>query len=255
MAADVHRVEHIMGTAISVEVVRGPDDITTLVDNVFAWFTEVDRLFSTYKVDSEVCRIEHGELALENASDDVQHVFRMCAKLWTATSGYFDVQATHHLDPSGYVKGWAVQVASDQLLSAGAGNHSINAGGDVRVRGVEAGGQPWRIGIQHPYEKDKVAWILEGTDLAIATSGTYERGYHVLDPFTGQPARDLISVTVTGPDLGIADAYATAAMAMGARSLEWLASLSVSEGYESAVVMEDGRAFRSDRLPVVAEEI
>jgi thiamine biosynthesis lipoprotein len=94
---------------------------------------------------------------------------------------------------------------------------------------------------------DKLSWVLGGTDLAVATTGTYERGWHVLDPRTGQPARALRSVTVVGPDLGIADAYATAALAMGLPGLEWLARL---PGHEAGVVTEDGLCFRSGRLPV-----
>ena len=239
-----------MGTAISIDLIDGPPDSEHLVTTAFEWFSEVDALFSTFKVDSEVSRIDRGQLALEHASLDVQQVFDRCAAMWTATGGYYDVQATGKLDPSGYVKGWAVQVASDRLLSSGAANHSINAGGDVRVRGVDADGTPWRIGIRHPWEQDRVAWVLVGTDLAVATSGTYERGLHVIDPFTGSPAEQLASVTVTGPDLGIADAYATAAMAMGTRCIGWLASVGAAQGLESAVITDSGEAYRSDGLPV-----
>jgi len=103
--------------------------------------------------------------------------------------------------------------------------------------------------IRHPWEADRLCWVLTGTDLAVATSGTYERGYHVVDPRRGTPATELRSVTVTGPDLGLADAYATAALAMGLPGVDWLARL---DGYESAVVTEDGRALRSARLPVAA---
>ena len=145
------------------------------------------------------------------------------------------------------MKGWSVQVASDRLVAAGAGNHCLNAGGDVRVRGRPAAGEEWRVGIRHPWEALAVCWVISGTDLAVATSGTYERGYHVIDPYRGEPATVLRSVTVVGPDLGLADAYATAALAMGRAGLDWLAAL---DGYESGVVTEDGEAYRSPGLPV-----
>ena len=90
--------------------------------------------------------------------------------------------------------------------------------------------------------------MVTGTDLGVATSGTYERGFHVIDPRCGRAARGLCSVTVAGPDLGMADAYATAAVAMGLPGLSWLAAL---DGYETAVVTAAGAAYRSDRLPVV----
>jgi FAD:protein FMN transferase len=235
----------IMGTAISVEIVA--DDRTHLVDAAFDWFRSVDERFSTYRPDSDVCRIDRGEQRIEAASAEMRTVLDACEELRAATNGYFDAYAPGHLDPSGYVKGWSVQVASDRLLAAGVANHCINAGGDIRVRGRSADDQPWRIGIRHPWEPDLLAWVVAGTDLAVATSGTYERGLHVIDPYTGVPVSFLRSVTVTGPDLALADAYATAAMAMGERGPDWLAAL---DGYESAVVTERGDAFRSERFPV-----
>ena len=246
----MHRVEMLMGTAIAVDVAHPPPGVDTaaLVTKVFEWFDEVDRRFSTYKPDSEVCRIDRGELTPEDFSDDMRTVLAAGEEMRIRTGGYFDVYADRHLDPSGYVKGWSVQVASDRLLAAGVRNHCVNAGGDVRVRGVSNDGEPWRVGIRHPWQSDKVAWVVAGSDLAVATSGTYERGLHVLDPFTGRPASFLRSVTVTGPDLAIADAYATAAVAMNDRGLNWLATM---DGYESAAVTERGDAFRSDGLPVV----
>jgi thiamine biosynthesis lipoprotein len=242
----MHRVEQIMGTAIVVDIVGEVDP--GLVDATFAWFREVDARFSTYKEGSEVNRVDRGELEAGEGSPDLRLVLRETARLWSQTDGYFDVYATGRLDPSGFVKGWSVQVASDRLLAAGIPNHCINAGGDVRVRGVGESGLPWRVGIQHPFEPLEVCWVLGGSDLAIATSGTYERGFHVVDPHNGEAVQALRSVTVTGPDLGIADAYATAAVAMGAKGLDWLAGL--PGGYESAVVTEDGQAFRSEGLPV-----
>ena len=145
------------------------------------------------------------------------------------------------------MKGWSVQVASDRLAAAGAGNHCLNAGGDVVIRGRPAPGREWRVGIRHPWDPLAVCWVVSGTDLAVATSGTYERGYHVIDPYRGQPATALRSVTVVGKDLGIADAYATAALAMGLPGLDWLARL---DGYESGAVTEDGAAYRSAGFPV-----
>jgi len=238
-----------MGTAISIDIAGSIDSgrAGQLADAAFTWFREVDERFSTYKEGSEVNRLQRGEMDTSGASPDLRHVLDEGARLWSTTDGYFDVYATGRLDPSGYVKGWSVQVASDRLTAEGAPDHCVNAGGDVRLRGHSASGRPWRVGIRHPFEPMKICWVLEGTDLAVATSGTYERGFHVIDPRTGKPARALASVTVVGPDLGIADAYATAAVAMGANGIDWLARL---DGYESAVVTEDGLAYRSEGLPV-----
>jgi thiamine biosynthesis lipoprotein len=115
------------------------------------------------------------------------------------------------------------------------------------LRGNPRPGRLWRVGIEHPFQHDRLAWVLELTDAAVATSGTYARGHHVFDPHTGTPVTDLVSVTVVGADLGLVDGYATAALAMGERGLGWLAA---QPDCACAVVTSDGRAFRSANLPV-----
>ncbi|WP_213455911.1 FAD:protein FMN transferase [Rhizomonospora bruguierae] len=237
-----------MGTAISLDIADPlpPERLERLADQVFTWMREVDQRFSTYRDDSEVRRLDRGDLRAEDASAGLRHVLDRCAALWRETGGYFDAHAGGHLDPSGYVKGWAVQVASDRLARLGAANHCLNAGGDVRVRGVAEPGRPWRVGIRHPWDPRHTCLIVTGTDLAVATSGVYERGHHVLDPHPGEPATGLRSVTVAGPDLGDADAYATAALAMGVPGLDWVSRL---PGYECAVVTDDGELYRSPGLP------
>jgi FAD:protein FMN transferase len=212
------------------------------------WLHEVDRRFSTYKAESEVCRLQRGEITLAECSADLRYVLEACADLWRDTDGYFDAYAGGSLDPSGYVKGWSVEVASARLAAAGSTRHYINAGGDIRMRGGNPDGEPWRVGIRHPWEADKVSWVLAVTEGAVATSGTYERGHHVVNPRTGKPAQGLRSVTVVGPDLSLADAYATAALAMGEAGISWLAKRA-ADGYQSAVVTDDGRAFSSANLP------
>ena len=246
----MRHVEHVMGTAVSIELADHLPAATLdgMVADVCAWLHEVDQRFSTYRESSEVNRFRRRELALDELSPDLRHVLDACADLWRSTGGYFDAYASGPLDPSGYVKGWSVEVASARLAAAGSTRHFINAGGDIRMRGRSADGGPWRVGIRHPWQADKLSWVLALTDGAVATSGTYERGAHVRNPRTGRPATGLRSVTVTGPDLARADAYATAALAMGEPGIAWLAKRT-ADGYESAVVADDGRAFASPGLP------
>ncbi|RIV38072.1 FAD:protein FMN transferase [Micromonospora radicis] len=238
-----------MGTPISLDIADDlpAGQLDTLADETFAWLREVDARFSTYRPDSEVCRFDRGELLLSEASTDLRRVLARCADLWDATDGFFDAYATGGLDPSGYVKGWAAQVASDRLLAAGSANHCLNAGGDVRLRGRSSSGQPWRVGVRHPWDPSAVCLVLAGTDLAVATSGVYERGHHVRDPRRGTPARGLRSVTVVGPDLGLADAYATAALAMGVAGIGWLDRL---PGHRHAVVTDAAHCLHSTDLPL-----
>jgi thiamine biosynthesis lipoprotein len=184
---------------------------------VFAWLRWVDATFSTYRPDSEISRLDRGEL--DDPHPLVREVLARCEALRVETGGLFDARAGGRLDPSGYVKGWAVQRAA----AFGRGRFLIDAGGDVLVRGT------WRVGIRHPHERDLLAAAITVADRAVATSGAYERGPHVLDPRTGRPATGLSSVTVVGHDLGTADAYATAAFAAGdPRWTAPLAALSIA---------------------------
>jgi thiamine biosynthesis lipoprotein len=239
----------IMGTAISLAVEAPPAGVAGLAEAAFDWLRAVDQRYSTYRADSEVSRIRRGELPIERASAELRRVAATCERFRARSDGYFDAYATGQFDPSGYVKGWSVQVASDRLRAAGAANHCLNAGGDIRLYGHGPAGA-WRIGIRHPWQADRLAFVVGGTDLAVATSGRYERGDHVLDPVRGEPATELASVTVTGPDLGAADAYATAALAMGTAGIGWLGTLT---GYESAVITSAGAAYVSAGFPVLED--
>ena len=181
------RVEHVMGMPIVVEI-RDVTYAAGVVDAVFDWFRWVDEVFSTYRADSEVSRINRGELALADAHPLVTEVFSRCEQLRAVTDGFFDARAAAAdvIDPSGLVKGWSVDRAAGILERAGVRSYAVNAGGDMRVNGGS-----WRIGIQHPLERQAVARVIEVDELAVATSGEYERGWHVLDPHTGAPRRPL----------------------------------------------------------------
>jgi thiamine biosynthesis lipoprotein len=226
------RVEHIMGMPIRIELCD-PGADPAILEAAFDRLRLADELFSTYKPASEINRLERGELTIAQCHPDVDEVLTRCARLYDETGGYFSVRAAGRLDPSGLVKGWAVGKAAELLTAAGARDYSINAGGDVLVRGGPAPGEGWRVGIQHPLERDKVAAVLAGRDVAVATSGEYERGAHVIDPHTGRPPDGLLSATIVGPDLAVADAYATATFAMGASGPAWAASLA---GYETLCI-------------------
>jgi len=226
-----HRVEHVMGMPISVDV-RDPGVPGSALDVAFAWLRHVDEVFSTYRADSEISRLGRGELTLGECSAEVQEVLDLCDQLAGVTDGYFDVRADHgRLDPSGLVKGWSVERASALLGEAGSANHCINAAGDVRVRGEPEPGRPWQIGVLHPHHADAITTVVAVRDAAVATSGTYERGLHVFDPHTHLPADDLASVTVVGADLTFADAFATAALARGPSAAAWLTRLASHEAY------------------------
>jgi thiamine biosynthesis lipoprotein len=184
--------------------------------------------FSPYRDDSEVSRLARGEVTEADASADLRHVLSACDHLALVTEGAFDARRHRpdgRPDPSGFVKGWAIEEAAWLLDSAGARNYWINAGDDIVSRGEAAPGQPWRVGIRHPDRADRVAAVLAVSNRAVATSGSYERGEHIRDPRSGGPAATALrSVTVVGPALAFTDAYATALFVMGLDGLRWLAS-------------------------------
>jgi thiamine biosynthesis lipoprotein len=243
-APGVRVVEHVMGMPIVVDVRdEGADEALA---ELFAWLRRVDATFSTYKDDSEISRLGRGELALEDADPDVREVLARCEQLRLETEGYFDAYAAGRLDPSGLVKGWSVDRGAALLRAAGLRNFAVNAGGDIVLAGGALPEQEWRVGIEHPLEHDGVAAVVAIRDGAIATSATYARGDHVLDPHTGEPPEGVLSVTITGPELGTADAYATAAFAMGLDGPGWTADL---RGYEALTILADGRVLSTPGFP------
>ncbi len=239
--AAVHRVEHVMGMPVIIDVCDDADTAAALVDRAYAWLHLVDRMFSTYRPDSEISRINRGELAPADADPAVRSVLARCRSLRAETDGYFDAEACAPdggIDPAGLVKGWSIGGAARVLERGGLENFSINAGGDLVVRGAAPQGGPWLVGIQHPVRRDAVAAVLAVTDIGVATSGAYERGAHIIDPHRRLAPDGVLSVTVVGPSLATADAYATAAFAMGRGAAAWCGRLA---GYDAMVITDDER--------------
>ena len=234
-------VEHCMGTAFTIDI-RDPGNWSDAIRDVVSWLHKVDHVFSTYRHESDISRLRRGELTLEAANPEIADVLGLCADAQLTTAGYFTAMLNGQLDPTGLVKGWAIEHASRRLTAHGAANHAINGGGDMQLVGEGASGRPWTVGISNPRDSSRVLTVVSGRDFAVATSGTAERGAHVIDPFTGRPASRALSATVTGPSLTWADAYATAVVVMGAAGVRWIAEV---DEYEGLVVAPDGTCHRS----------
>jgi thiamine biosynthesis lipoprotein len=231
-------VEQIMGTAIGLDV-RDASVMPAVLERAFAYLRGVDERFSPYKPASEVSRLIRGELDEAAMSPDLQAVLSLCEEARHASEGYFDIR-THRPDgrpdPTGLVKGWALENAGRILEDGGARNYCINGGGDIFARGEAAPGHAWRVGIRHPLIADALATVVAMRDGAVATSGAYERGEHIRDPFTGRAPSGVLSITIVGPSLTFVDAYATAAFAMGPTGLAWVAGVA---GYEGCAITAD----------------
>jgi thiamine biosynthesis lipoprotein len=224
------QLQLLMGMPITIEVID-PSVTEADIEKVFAYFRAVDDTFSTYKEDSEISKINRGELCEEEYSDDMKLILALSKQTRQETQGYFDIQHNGITDPSGIVKGWAILQAATLLKEAGFTNFYIDAGGDIQVSGKK-GGNPWRIGIRNPFNRKEIVKVLAVTDKGIATSGTAIRGQHIYDPHHPHtPLQEIVSLTVIGPNVYEADRFATAAFAMGKRGISFIEQLPGFEGY------------------------
>ncbi|HEU0050756.1 MAG TPA: FAD:protein FMN transferase, partial [Patescibacteria group bacterium] len=149
----------LMGMPITVEVVGG-ERATQAIDDVFNYFHRIDEQFSTYKESSEISRINRDELTEAEWSEDIRLVFALCEQTNRETNGYFDIRARNGLlDPSGLVKGWAIRRAAELLDKQGWKNFFVDAGGDIQARGKNERNEPWRVGIQNPFNTREIIKI------------------------------------------------------------------------------------------------
>ncbi|MET9407717.1 FAD:protein FMN transferase [Streptomyces sp. NPDC002935] len=227
----LRHAEEVMGTVFSFDVRGGePAAVQAALEEAIARLHRVDEVFSTYREDSQISRLVRGELTVEECDPEVAEVLELGAEAERVSDGWFSTRYEGQLDPTGIVKGWAAERAALHLAAAGASGVSVNGGGDVQLCGVPGPHRPWRVGVSDPLRPGSLAAVISAAgvdELAVATSGTAERGAHIVDPRTGRSAvTDLLAVTVVGPRLTWVDAWATAAFAMGSRAgLDWLESL------------------------------
>lgn len=239
------RVERHMGTTISLHTVGATEGAA---DHFFDEIRVLEKKFSRFRRDSELMRIERGDLALDDASPQVREVLVRCEVLRKATGGAFDhrpvVDGQRLLDPTAFAKGWIIEQALLHLLFGGASSYFVNAGGDVVVGAPPAGRRSWRVGITHPDDHSAVFATVDLAHAAIATSGTYERGDHIRSA-TGERRHDLTSVSVVGPELATADALATAVFAGGRPRPSWWPS---GSPYGIIAVVASGGVLFTDNL-------
>ncbi|MEO5710921.1 MAG: FAD:protein FMN transferase [Nocardioidaceae bacterium] len=240
-----HRVEQVMGLPVTLAL-RGrhvDDDLAEV-----AWASavrllhEVDRDFSTYRADSWISRLGRGEVGVEDCPPEVSEVLALGEQAKRESDGAFDVRRTDAdgavaLDPSGVVKGWAVQRAAQLFSELHETDVCLSAGGDLVCRTAAPGSPGWRIGIEDPADPSRVVAVVPVRDGAVATSGATHRGAHITHGRTGAVPTTVTSVTVVTSDLTWADIDATAAYAQDADALDWLRT---RPGRSGLVVCADG---------------
>ncbi|WP_308196019.1 FAD:protein FMN transferase [Nocardioides bruguierae] len=231
--------EQVMGMPISLAL-RGREAGTEAGHQ--AWREAVhelrwaDQVFSTWKADSWISRLDRREVTLAECPAEVADVLDLGERARVSTGGRFDVQRFGRLDPTGVVKGWAVERAVRPLLELADTDLCLSAGGDMvcRVRDPQRPG--WRIGIEDPADPSRVKVVLTLRDGALATSGLSRRGAHLVDPRTGAVPASLGSVTVVAESLTWADIDATAGFVADAAAPAWL----TERARRGVVIWRDG---------------
>ena len=235
----MRRVIDAWGTKLYLDCDGAEFDSGAAFAQISSFVDLVDNLFSTYKPNSVVSQLRSGLIDIASAPADVIEVANLCAVARELTDGAFDPWSVPGgFDPSGYVKGWAADKCADIAQEFGAVHVQINFAGDLALRGGfnDAGViKPWPIGISNPDNTQEVVHVVEIGDGAIATSGDYERGAHIHDPYTGMIAIGARSASVIGPDAGMCDALATALMVAGKDGAKWF-GLPELESYSAWVV-------------------
>lgn len=238
----VRRHVPVMGTVASFHVYDDVDEQQALA-GITAAAAELERLeqmFSTFRPSSEISRVHAGSLSLLDCSPEVIDVLDACTWLEHASAGAFSIRRDHRhdhrIDPAGFVKGWATERASAHFLRQGLQHWSIGVGGDMLMHGQPGDAPHWTVGIADPHRPGKLITMLTVKSGAVATSGIAERGRHVWTA-SGEAANTFASLTVVGPSLCWADAFATAAFALGESGLDWVAKF---DDYRAFAVTHEG---------------
>jgi FAD:protein FMN transferase len=251
----------VWGTILYIDAASTTIDraaIDAASDDVKKFVVDVDNAFSTYKESSFVSRLRRKEIEIGQCPQDVQEVWDACQNANYLSGGAFDPWAVEGgFDPSGYVKGWAADRVAEILMHAGVEHLQVNAAGDLTLRGgnlLDDGTvEPWKIGVTNPDNTQEVLRIFEIFDGAIATSGTYERGAHIIDPFTGVIAIGARSATVIGPEGGLTDAMATALMVTGDEGAKFFMQPELAQYSAWCIDRHEGTAWGVG--PALADEI
>ncbi|HEY8594891.1 MAG TPA: FAD:protein FMN transferase [Devosiaceae bacterium] len=235
----MHETRLMMGMPITVDIPAAVSH--DIIDAVFEHFNAVDLRFSTYKPDSEVSRLNRGEIGLSALSEQMLEVLALVEETRKQTMGYFDLRRPDgSIDPSGIVKGWSILKAAEIVQHAGYADFYVDAGGDIQTAGHNADGEPWRVGVRSPFNPQEIVKVLALSGQGIATSGTYVRGHHIYNPLkASDQIVDVVSLTVIAKDVLEADRFATAAFAMGQAGIEFIEDCDGLEGYS---ITPDGMA-------------
>jgi thiamine biosynthesis lipoprotein len=235
-----------MGTVVTFDVFGDDPSLSDCVEAATRILHDADEMFSLWKQESPMNQWRRGELS--TLPTEIQEVLNLCQGIRDTTDGWFDPWALPGgVDPTGFVKGWAAQRACDCFTNLSISGAIVNAAGDVAAIGHDEHGERFRAAIvspENPLEIAHTVWL----DHALATSGSYLRGNHLYNPKARHWGTKVASASVTGPDLAVADALATALVCGGESVLELITAI---DGYQGLVHHFDGRIQHSPDFPLV----
>ena len=252
VASSTRQLIEVMGTVITVDLFNCSDaaGADAAISRARTLLQDVDRVFSTYKESSPISRLRRGEISLGETPPQVADVLERCKEAKRITAGWFDPWAMPGgVDPTGYVKGWAAQLALEELRGLELIGAIVNAAGDIATFGGPAPGVAFRTGIVRPDDAQRIAAVVE-VHAGLATSGEAERGAHLYNPFARSYATAVPSASVAGPDLGVCDALATA-LSVGGHDV--MVMIDELEDYEAMTIAADGSMRATAGFPFVSE--
>jgi thiamine biosynthesis lipoprotein len=235
-----------MGTIVTFDFYGEARDLDSRLEEATRLLHDADETFSLWKSQSLMSQWRRGELAV--LPIELKEVLDRCDIVRAQTDGWFDPWSLPGgVDPTGFVKGWAAQRACDVFRDLPLRGVIVNAAGDIAAWGHDDDGERFRAGIVSPQQTQTIAhtvWL----DAALATSGSYLRGNHLFNPKGRHFGTKAASASVTGPDLAVADAFATALVCGGEPVLDLVSAV---EGYEGLLHHFDGRVQHSSGFALI----
>jgi thiamine biosynthesis lipoprotein len=239
-AATRHLIE-VMGTVVTIDLFNCPDatGAQRALQRARDLLRDVDHVFSTYKDSSPLSRLRRGEVTLGETPPQVADVLDLCQRAKTLSAGWFDPWSLPGgLDPTGYVKGWAAQLALDEFRGLELTGVIVNAAGDLTSFGAPTPTTTFRTGVVHPSDPQRLAAVVE------------LRGAHLFNPFTRDFTSAVASASVMGPDLGLCDALATA-LSVGGNDVMVL--IDQIDGYDALTIDLDATIRATPGFPLVRD--
>lgn len=209
------------------------------MDNIWKFDGSMTKIPSTERIKSSVEKVGYKNIILDNKNHSV------FLKLQGMKIGFGAIG-----------KGYAADKAKGLLIEKGVVSGIINASGDMNTWGIQPNGEPWKVAITNPLDKNKAFGLLPITNGAVVTSGNYEkfvtfnnkRHSHIIDPRTGYPSSGIISVTVFAPKAELADALATSIFVMGKET--GLNRINQLPKVECIIIDDQGKISKSEHITI-----